>query len=495
MSLFTTPSRHIVFSLLLWGLLPLIGCDQSTTHQNDADMPEAVTLPPGVIELTPTAQKNLGITYAQAIVRPYDDALVLPGQFTADPDAQQLYVATLPGTIEWHVRSNDFVRRGEVLYTLKTTAFLNWRQDFQEAVAAGYQAQQLKERNVLETASLNAEITRATAERDAHIGRIASLASRLQKLAEAGAKNAALQAEHDAAVAQRPVFEAAIVQAEAAHSANAAAIVEAEIAETRAAETRDIALRRAHAAHAQLNGNLSGPAVNNADDIWPTIVKVRAKQSGIVQARIATEGEWLDAGATILRMIDPTHLRFHVNINESDLAELNPSRTACVRPYNNPLDADCLIDGQIEIAPQADTHTRTVAAWVPVKTLPDVLDDGTVIWPVWPKAGLSGEVSLARQNDGKERLVIPTEALIKDGAEWVFFRQLPSKANQVKRVVANIGVQNAQWTEIKTGIKAGDQIVVSGAYALNLASSNSTPKAPPGYHYHADGTLHADDAP
>ena len=49
---------------------------------------------------------------------------------------------------------------------------------------------------------------------------------------------------------------------------------------------------------------------------------------------------------------------------------------------------------------------------------------------------------------------------------------------------------DGKWIEIRSGVKAGDEVVVAGAYELALASGGDSPK---GGHFHADGTFHAED--
>jgi hypothetical protein len=90
---------------------------------------------------------------------------------------------------------------------------------------------------------------------------------------------------------------------------------------------------------------------------------------------------------------------------------------------------------------------------------------------------------------GDEPLAIPLACVLQDGLDRVFFRRDPRNPDKVIRVVADLGLDDGVWVEVKSGITDGDEVVQAGAYELVLASSDRTPK---GGHFHADGTWHED---
>ena len=62
-------------------------------------------------------------------------------------------------------------------------------------------------------------------------------------------------------------------------------------------------------------------------------------------------------------------------------------------------------------------------------------------------------------------LALPTDAIILDGkgaSVWV-----QTGHNQFKNVMVETGIETNEYTEIKSGLKKGDVIVVSGAYLLS----------------------------
>src|SRR5690606_32812419 len=101
---------------------------------------------------------------------------------------------------------------------------------------------------------------------------------------------------------------------------------------------------------------------------------------------------------------------------------------------------------------------------------------------------VSGFLEVTLSGDDRENWAIPKSALVRDGLEYVFFRRNPENPDRVLRVTADLGESDGRWVALRSGVKAGDKVVLDGAYALNLVGSKQ--QAPEGYHYHADGTLH-----
>ena len=74
----------------------------------------------------------------------------------------------------------------------------------------------------------------------------------------------------------------------------------------------------------------------------------------------------------------------------------------------------------------------------------------------------------------------------------VFFRRDPSDPNRAIRVEADLGTDDGRWIAINSGLALGDEVVVDGAYELNLASETGGMNRQGG-HFHADGTWHAEE--
>jgi multidrug efflux pump subunit AcrA (membrane-fusion protein) len=74
------------------------------------------------------------------------------------------------------------------------------------------------------------------------------------------------------------------------------------------------------------------------------------------------------------------------------------------------------------------------------------------------------QVSIAAQTI-KDALVVPASAIFKnaDGADFVMLAGADDKA---KSQIVQVGIRTATLAQITGGVKAGDQVISSGGYAL-----------------------------
>ena len=126
----------------------------------------------------------------------------------------------------------------------------------------------------------------------------------------------------------------------------------------------------------------------------------------------------------------------------------------------------------------ADPNQRTVALFAtPSDQVP------------WTRPGVSAFLEIPTKSTGGAVLAIPRSAVVKDGTAHVFFRRDPDNPNLAIRVEADLGVDDGRWVEIQSGVGPNDQVVLSGAYELKLATATRG-AATKGGHFHADGTFH-----
>ncbi len=74
----------------------------------------------------------------------------------------------------------------------------------------------------------------------------------------------------------------------------------------------------------------------------------------------------------------------------------------------------------------------------------------------------------------------------------MFFRRDPKDPDRAIRVIADLGVDDGRWVVVNSGVRLGDEIVLNGAYELQLAMAQASGSAPRGGHVHPDGSFHAD---
>lgn len=406
--------------------------------------PEAgIPVPPGVRE-------NLGIHFVPVERRAIAETRRTPGAFELLPGAHHEYRVPLRGRVVPHVELFQEVQAGDLLISINSP---QWRQLQHEAVEA------------------EGEITMAEARRDVSRARLAEtrarlakLQERLENLAAAGARNAALESEAAG-------LRESLVRLEAESREQDAAVREAhEHYESRLRTLASVT----GIPEAELTDEAGGEAAWHAI----TALEIHAAADGRVASIEAARGAWLEEGDLALATIAPERIQFHAEAPQSDIALYRDGQRArIVPPQGGGPESGAPVTGTLQLGLTAKEAGRTLSLFV----RPDTIAS-------WTRAGVAAYLEVTLTADARESWAIPRAAVLQDGLEHVFFRRDPENPDRVLRVVADLGEDDGRWVALRSGVKAGDEIVLDGAYALKLASG--TQQAPEGYHYHADGSLH-----
>jgi multidrug efflux pump subunit AcrA (membrane-fusion protein) len=113
----------------------------------------------------------------------------------------------------------------------------------------------------------------------------------------------------------------------------------------------------------------------------------------------------------------------------------------------------------------------------------------------WIRPGVSAFLEGVVAGTEGPALAVPRSAVVQDGLTHVVFRRDPADPNAAIRVEADLGVSDGLWVVLQSGVARGDEVVVSGAYELKLATQQSAPGGAGGQkggHVHADGSFHGD---
>lgn len=434
-------------------IFPGIGCvkpmEGAPAPAADAGGHDAAAVAGG-IAIPPAVRDNLGITFATVELRAVAETRRVPGQFELLPTARQEYRALLGGRIDLQVAQFQAVNAGDVLFSIDSP---QWRQLQHEAVEAEG-----------DITMAQAALEVAQARRKEAALSLAGQDERLKNLASVHVRKAELEAEAIALRSSLPRLDA----------------------ETRAQEA---ALREAHEHYgSRLNAlsSLTGIPIDalraRTGDAaaWRSIaaLEVRAQQAGVVETLSVNDGGWLEAGALALTVIDPAQVRFHAEAPQSDIAVYRDGLAArVVAGQGGSVALEAALPGTLTLGLTANEHDRTVSLYVTPGALAP-----------WAKAGVGGYLEVTLSEGANRQLAIPAASVLQDGLEHVFYRRDPKDPDRALRVVADLGTSDGRWTVLRSGVKAGDEVVLEGAYALKLTSSGQ--QAPPGYHYHADGQLH-----
>ena len=194
-------------------------------------------------------------------------------------------------------------------------------------------------------------------------------------------------------------------------------------------------------------------SVEDSGAVRPRIT-LRAPIAGVVVELAAREGMTVMPGATLFKINGLDTVWANAEVPESQAALLRPGARVEAR---SPAVPSAAFAGSVQaILPDVDPNTRTIKARVELANANRELAPGMFV-----NVTLSGPTT--------DTLSIPTEAVIVTGRRTVVMRAEPNGTFQA--VDVEIGLESNGRTEIKSGLSAGDKIVVSGQFLLDSEAS------------------------
>jgi RND family efflux transporter MFP subunit len=168
---------------------------------------------------------------------------------------------------------------------------------------------------------------------------------------------------------------------------------------------------------------------------------LRAPFDGAVQGRLANRGEFLSAGAPVVKLVQIDPLRLRLETPERDAAAVRPGQRVRLTVEG---DTNAYSGTLTRVSPAIDDSSRMLLAEA------DVRNDGSLRPGLFARAQI-----VTREND--EGLSVPTTALIVfAGLEKVVTIQ---DGKALEKTVTT-GRRGAGWVEIVAGLKAGEPVVV-----------------------------------
>jgi HlyD family secretion protein len=178
--------------------------------------------------------------------------------------------------------------------------------------------------------------------------------------------------------------------------------------------------------------------------------RITSPIDGVVTDRPLYEGDVATANQPILTVMNTSRLIAKAHIPQSEAAALKLGNPAELKIPG----LDEPIKGRVSlVSPALDPGSTTIEVWVEASRPNPAL-----------KPGMSVELSMTAKMV-KGALVVPTPAIYKtpDGADYVLLAGADGHAH-LKTV--QVGVRNAELTQVVSGLTAGDQVISSGGYAL-----------------------------
>ena len=193
-------------------------------------------------------------------------------------------------------------------------------------------------------------------------------------------------------------------------------------------------------------------ALFNAQQVRLGQTQVRAPDSGIISARLATVGAVVGNGAELFRLIRQGRLEWRAEVTATELGRITTGTTATVTAASG-----ARLAGRVRvIGPTVDPQTRSALVYVDLTPLPGPASGSA-------RAGMfaRGEFDLG----AVPALTVPQPAIVvRDGFSYVY-RVNPD--NRVSQLKVQTGRFEGGRVEIVSGLPADARIVASGAGFLN----------------------------
>ncbi|MEZ5815624.1 MAG: efflux RND transporter periplasmic adaptor subunit [Hyphomicrobiaceae bacterium] len=179
-----------------------------------------------------------------------------------------------------------------------------------------------------------------------------------------------------------------------------------------------------------------------------------ADRDGIIAELPVVSGEYLKRGASVLRIQDYRTVWMVVNVAEKDLGLISAKTRVAVTFPNLPgRSFETHID---YIYPTIDAKTRTGRVRLVVDNKDGVTRPGSF-------ADVSFEI------DAEPRLAVKSEAILQ--SERGAYVVLARGEGRFEPRLIQPGLVSGGWTEVREGIAAGDQVVVSGQFLIDSESA------------------------
>jgi cobalt-zinc-cadmium efflux system membrane fusion protein len=255
------------------------------------------------------------------------------------------------------------------------------------------------------------------------------------------------RAEYLSAEARVKLADAALERKRGLAAEKIVPLREVQEAESQAAEAR-AGLRMARAAIGAFG--VEPPSTDTAEATASTFV-LRSPVSGSVIERRAVVGQMLDPATPAFRIGDLSTLWLTVHAFERDAVRIqNGAAARIVFPALPGRD----FQGKVAVAGQAvESESRTVPIRIDVENMSGVLRPGMSATAVLPVAA-----------SGAPILSVPVAAVQRVRNEWCVFLPKGNGTFEIRRI--GRGRDLAGEVEVLSGLRAGERIVVDGAFLL-----------------------------
>ena len=381
----------------------LVGCSKEEKEKD----------PVVTVRVTPAKRATISQTVsAEAVIYPLEQATISPK-------------ITAPIT-EFKVRRGDRVRKGQLLATLENKDLAGQAEasqgQFEQADAGFKTSVDATIPQQLQKAQLDADAAKAAFE------------------AQQRVYDSRKELFQQGALPQRDLDSAAVALAQ---TRGAYEVAQKQLTDLQRLG-KEQAIKSAHGSRLTAEGQM------RAAEAQLSYSEIRSPIDGVVTERPLYAGDLATANQPILTVMNLSRLIAKCHIAQSDAALLkvgNPAELAVSG-------LDETIKGRVTlVSPALDPGSTTIEVWVEaIKANPAL------------KPGMTVEVSMTAKTV-KDALVVPTTAVFRnnEGANYVVIAGSDGHAH-LKPI--QVGVHNAEFSQVASGVNPGEPIISLGGYAL-----------------------------
>lgn len=173
---------------------------------------------------------------------------------------------------------------------------------------------------------------------------------------------------------------------------------------------------------------------------------VTAPISGYISAKNVTKGQMVSPGVSIFTIANPSSVEVEINVTESVIPLIKEGGKAVVDVSGAKVEGAEGTVSSFNPVKNAATGLYSVKVSIPN-------DNGKL------KDGMIASITLVTEEHSKV-ITVPTSAIMQsdDDGYYVYI----ANGNEAEKVSVETGIENGEYTEIISGIKDGDKVIVDG---------------------------------
>lgn len=188
-------------------------------------------------------------------------------------------------------------------------------------------------------------------------------------------------------------------------------------------------------------------------------LEVKSAISGQVAEVSAVVGQHVEAGGNLFRVLDTSRMRVEAQLPELDLGRVVPGLPAVAWSVHTPgLTFD--LGKAVRISSEVNPETRSIGVEFEVDNASGEL-----------RAGLALTV-LIETKRSENALAIPESAIVDEDGKPIAFVLMEGETCERRDIV--LGIRDAGWVQVVSGLEEGERVVTIGAQAVRLSSVSST---------------------